>query len=124
MRTFVFACLIAVALPSISQEESIALKGLVLNPAGKPIENAFVLLRDYRQTGTEYMSHRWETRTAADGSFTTAVPRDCYDLFVSANAQFLPFSGRICVQAELRTLTIKLKADPHTSIQERPDYSP
>lgn len=113
MRTFALICVLLVAIPTISQDEPIGVNGVVLNSDGKPIEGAFVLIRDYRQPGAGYISDRWESRTAADGGFSFAAPRGCYDVFVSANLQFLPLAQRVCVQRELRALRIKLKADPH-----------
>jgi len=114
MRIFVLlACVLAFAVPLICQNESLGLGGLVLNPDGQPIEGAFVLIRDYRQPSAGYVSDKWESRTAADGSFSLSAPRGCYDVFISANLQLLPFAGRICTQPELHRLRIKLKADPH-----------
>ncbi len=113
MRAFALICVLLVTIPSISQNEPIAVNGVVLKPEDKPMEGAFVLIRDYRQAGAGYISDRWQSRTAADGSFSFAAPRGCYDIFVSANLQFLPFAQRVCVQPELRGLRTKLKADPH-----------
>jgi hypothetical protein len=50
MRTFVLICVLFVAIPTISQDEPIGVNGVVLNPDSKPIEGAFVLIRDYRQS--------------------------------------------------------------------------
>ena len=116
MRTFALIYVLLVAIPTISQDEPIGVNGVVLNSDGKPIEGAFVLIRDYRQTGAEYISDRWESRTTAEGDFSFATPRGCYDVFISANPQFLPLAQRVCVQRELRGLRIRLKADPHPSL--------
>ena len=70
------------------------MNGLVLRPDGKPMEGAFVLIRDYQQLGG-FVSDRWESRTAADGSFSFATPNGCYDIFISGNAQFLPFTSDV-----------------------------
>jgi len=113
MRTLALMCVLFSAVHSISQDEPIAIKGVVLKRNGNPIEGAFVLIRDYRQTSAGYISDRWESRTAADGGFSFAAPRGCYDVFVSASLQFLPLAQRVCVQRELRGLRIRLKADPH-----------
>ena len=113
MRTLALLCVLVLAVPSISQNAPVAVNGVVLTHDGKPIQGAFVLMRNYQQPGGEYVSDRWESRTAADGSFSLAAPRGCYDLFVSASLQFLPLAQRVCVQRELRGLRIKLKADPH-----------
>jgi hypothetical protein len=115
MRTFALICLLLAAIPSTCQNESFAVKGVVLNPEGKPIERAFVLIRDYQQPSAGYISDSWESRTGADGSFSFTAPRGCYDIFVSANLQ-LPSAQRVCVQRELRGVRIKLKADPHPTL--------
>ena len=119
MRVFALICVLLVAIPTISQDEPIGVNGVVLNPDGKPIEGAFVLLRDYRQVYAGHISDRWESRTAEDGGFSFAAPRGCYDLLLSANLQFLPLAQRVCVQRELRGLRIKLKADPHPMLLQR-----
>jgi hypothetical protein len=91
--------------------------GIVIDEdTGRPVEGAFVVLRDYQQLTQSYVSSKWESPTAADGSFTFVVRKGCYDILVSANARFLPFAKRICSRAEPAerplVLTIKLKADP------------
>jgi hypothetical protein len=113
MRTLATICVLFIAVPLIAQSEALALKGFVLKPDGQPIVGAFVLIRNYQQADAEYVSDRWESRTAADGSFSFAAPGGCYDVFVSANPQFLPLTQRVCVQHERGTLEFKLKADPH-----------
>jgi hypothetical protein len=115
MRTFVRLSVVVLAVPSISQNAPVPLDGVVLTHDGKPIPGAFVLIRNYQQRNGEYVSDRWESRTAADGRFSFALPRGCYDFFVSANRQFLPLAQRICVQRDLRGLRIKLTADPNPS---------
>jgi hypothetical protein len=116
MRTFALIYVLLIGTPSISQNQLPVPKGLVLEPNGQPIKGAFVLLRDYEQTDAEYVSDRWEGRTAADGSFSFAAPSGCYDLFISANPRFLPLTQRVCVQPERGGLKIKLKADPHPKL--------
>jgi len=62
-------------------------------------------------------SHDWQMRTEADGVFSFVLDPGCYDIFVS-NAVFLPFSKRICVQAERSPVfKIKLRADPHPRLR-------
>ncbi|HKT88247.1 MAG TPA: carboxypeptidase-like regulatory domain-containing protein [Candidatus Sulfotelmatobacter sp.] len=113
MRAAVLMCLLVVAFQSFAQNEVSGVHGLVLRPDGKPIEGAFVLIRDYQQLNQGFVSDRWESRTGADGSFSFAAPNGCYDIFVSGNAQFLPFTQRVCVKSENQVLKIKLKPDPH-----------
>jgi len=96
------------------------MKGVVARGDGKAVAAAFVLVRDYQQTSQGYVADRWETRTEVDGSFSLEVEPGCYDIFVSANTQFLPFSRRICIQAERSSvLKINLKADPHPLLRQR-----
>lgn len=121
MRTFVLIWLLAASLtaPSISQNESVGMNGLVLKSDGQPMKGAFVVLRDYQQADAAHISDSWQSRTEAGGSFSFAVPRGCYDIFVSANFQFLPFTRRVCVQSGPPVLRIKLKSDPHPSLLQR-----
>jgi hypothetical protein len=113
MRALALICILVVAVPSISQNEHTRINGVVLRPDGRPLEGAFVIVRDFQQTGQGYISDTWQARTATGGSFSFAAPRGCYDIFVSGNTQFLPFAQRRCVQPEGAVLKIKLKADPH-----------
>jgi hypothetical protein len=113
MRTVALTCVLLAAVPSLSQNKPIGMTGVVLKPDGKPMEGAFVLIRDYQQADQGYISDRWESRTAADGSFSFAVPRGCYDIFVSANPQFLPLTRRLCAKPKHPSLRIKLRSDPH-----------
>ena len=113
MRTLALMCFLLVAVPFNFADEPIVVKGVVLRNDGKPLEGAFVLIRDYRLPGAGNVSDKWESRTAADGSFSFTAPRGCYDIFVSANSQFLPLAERLCVEPELRALRIKLQPDPH-----------
>jgi len=119
MRTLALICVLVVAVPSISQNEHTGISGFVLMPDGKPIHGAFLLIRDYQQLGEGYISNRWESTTDADGRFSFPAPKGCYDIFVSANGNFIPFTRRMCIQSELPTLAIKLKADPHPVLLQR-----
>jgi hypothetical protein len=114
MRAFsriVFLLSVAV-LQLVGQDNPQATMKGIVSGEGKPIQSAFVALRDFEQSLQS--SHTWETRTLLDGSFSLLVPPDRYDIFVSANAQFLPMSKRVCVQAAgTAVVRIKLKADPH-----------
>ena len=98
--------------------QSVAVKGAVIREDGTGIKAAFVLLRDYEpQNPAAYVSDKWETRTEKDGSFSFIVQPGCYDVFVSANALFFPFTQRICIQPQpTPALKIKLKADPHPKL--------
>jgi hypothetical protein len=61
MRTLATICILLIAVPSIAQSGSLALKGIVLRPDGQPLEGAFVLIRDYQRTdatNAEYVSDR------------------------------------------------------------------
>src|SRR5215831_10133798 len=98
MRTLALTCLLLSAVSSISQDAPLGVNGVVLTYDDKPISGAFVLLRDYQRPNRGNISDTWETRTSADGSFSFAAPTGCYDIFVSANTQFLPTGQRICVQ--------------------------
>src|ERR1700749_1209458 len=103
------------SLSGISQvQPRAAIKGIVAREDGKPVPHAFVLVRDYQEASEDYITDKWDTRTEADGSFSLVLEQRCYDIFVSANAQLLPFSERVCFQVERSPiLKIKLKADPH-----------
>jgi hypothetical protein len=113
--------LTSISLPAMAQGNPAAtMKGVVAREDGKAVASAFVLVRDYQQTSQGYVSDTWESRTEVDGSFSLVVEPGCYDLFVSANTQFLPFSRRICIQAERSSvLKINLKADPHPLLRQR-----
>jgi hypothetical protein len=113
MRIVALMCVLLVGVPSISQNEPLGVNGVVLTPDGKPIEGVFVLIRDYQRSGSQYVSDRWEGRTAADGGFSFAAPKGCYDILVSGNYGVLPFAQRVCIPAQHPALRIKLKADPH-----------
>jgi hypothetical protein len=93
----------------------VSVRGTVIGgEGGRPIGGAFVVVRDYQQLDQGYVSSKWESHTAADGSFSFVTQTGCYDILVSANAQFLPFARRVCIRAGLPSvLKIKLKADPH-----------
>ena len=108
-----------VLVPMVSQANSTAnMKGVVTKEDGKAVEGAFVLVRDYQQLSRGYIAEKWESRTAADGSFSFAIETGCYDIFVSSNALSLPFSERVCIEAERnQALKIKLKADPHPRLR-------
>jgi hypothetical protein len=93
---------------------------VVAEEAGRPVEGAFVVVRDYQQLDQSYVSSKWESRTAADGSFSFVMQTGCYDILVSANARFLPFAQRICIRAERSSvLKIRLKAYPHPILLQR-----
>jgi|SRR5579885_1494038 len=115
MRSFILIWLLAIVLPvpSISQSEPVGISGLVLKPDGQPITGAFIVVRDYQQTDPAHISDSWQSRTGEQGNFSFAVPRGCYDIFVSANLRFLPSAQRVCTQSGAPVLRIKLKADPH-----------
>jgi hypothetical protein len=93
MRTLVLICVLIVAVPSISQNEPTGISGFVLMPDGKPINGAFVLIRDYQQPDEGFVSNRWEGSTDVDGRFSFAAPEGCYDIFVSANGNSSPLPG-------------------------------
>ena len=117
MRSFKRAVVLLplISLSAIGQgQPQAAIKGVVAREDGKPVPHAFILVRDYQEAGQDYIADKWETRTEADGSFSLVLEQRCYDIFVSANAQLLPFSERICFQVQRSpVLKIKLKADPH-----------
>lgn len=114
MRAFkVVAYLLALCLAQVVAQEhrQATMNGVVTGQDGKAVQAAFIIVRDYEQSSQD--SQRWETRTAPDGSFSLTVPAGCYDIFVSANPMLLPWTQRICVEPEHRSvLEIKLKADP------------
>ena len=110
-----------ICVPVMAQDGPTAMmKGVVAREDGKAVAAAFVLVRDYQQTSQDYVANKWETRTEADGSFLLVMEPGCYDIFVSANAQFLPFSRRICIQVERNSVfKINLKPDPHPLLLKR-----
>lgn len=114
MRIFVsVAVLLALcSAPLLSQENKhLTFKGIVTREDGAALRSAHVFLRDY-QAGTQ-----WEMSTEADGRFSFVVDPGCYDIFVS-QAMFLPFSRRICLQAESKSIfRLKLRADPHPRLR-------
>jgi hypothetical protein len=105
--------------PSVLQaNRAVNIKGVVTKEDGKAVEGAFVLVRDYQQLSSGYIADKWESRTAADGSFSFAIENGCYDIFVSSNAMLLPFSERVCIEVERnQVLKIKLKADPYPKLR-------
>ena len=117
MRIFKIAAVLLplISVSGIAQSNAKAnMKGVVATLDGKAVPAAFILVRDYQQPSQDYVAHNWETRTEADGSFSLLMEPGCYDIFVSANAQFLPSSMRVCFQVQPSpVLKIKLKADPH-----------
>ena len=121
MRILVCAVILLtlVPLPLMSQENRPAtMKGVVTRQDGSGIKAAFVLVRDYQSPSEGYVASRWETRTETDGSFSFVMQPGCYDIFVSATALFLPFSQRICLQAEhSEVFKIKLNLDPHPRLR-------
>jgi hypothetical protein len=93
---------------------------VVAQNGGKPMAGAFVVVRDYQQLDQSYVSSKWESRTAADGSFSFAIETGCFDVLVSANGQFLPFAQRVCIRDQGNSvLMIKLKSDPHPVLLQR-----
>jgi hypothetical protein len=40
-------------------------------------------------------------------------------IFISGNAQFLPFTQRVCVKSEHPELKIRLASDPHPVLLQR-----
>ena len=122
MRTFNLAAVLLtlISLPVIAQGNPPATMKGIVRENGRAVASAFILVRDYQQTSQDYVANKWETRTEADGSFSLVMQPGCYDIFVSANAQFLPFSRRICIQLERSAvLEINLKADPHPLLLQR-----
>ena len=110
-----------VALPMISQNTlPSSVSGIVIaGDTGKPVEGAFVVVHDFQQLDQAYVSSKWESNTAVDGSFSFVVQMGCYDILVSANARFLPFAQRVCIRADgPPVLKIKLKADPHPMLRQ------
>jgi hypothetical protein len=114
MRIFVsMAVLLTLCtFPLLSQESKpLTLKGVVVRQDGTGLRAAHVFVRDY-QAGTQ-----WEMYTEADGGFSFVVDPGCYDIFIS-QAVFLPFSQRICVQAESNPIfRLRLRADPHPRLR-------
>ena len=108
-----------VALPLMSQGNPPAtMKGVVTRQDGTGIKAAFVLVRDYQSPPEGYVAQKWETRTDTDGSFSFVMEPGCYDIFVSATAQFFPFSQRICIQAEhSEVFKVRLNPDPHPRLR-------
>jgi hypothetical protein len=87
------------------------LKGRVTNQDGAALRATHVFVRDY-QSGTQ-----WEMQTESDGGFSFVVDPGCYDIFISSGMS-LPFSKRICVQAESNSVfKISLRADPHPRLR-------
>ena len=121
MRSLILAVILLTfaATPLMSQGNRPApMKGVVTRQDGSGIKGAFVLVRDYQSPSEDYVAQDWETRTETDGSFSFVMDPGCYDIFVSATAQFLPFSQRICIQAERSKLfKIKLNPDPHPRLR-------
>jgi hypothetical protein len=112
IATLMAILLILSTAPLLSQgNKPSTLKGIVTREDGAGLRGANVFLRDY-QSGTQ-----WEMHTEADGGFSFVVDPGCYDIFVS-NPVFLPFSKRICVQAESSSIfRLKLRADPHLRLR-------
>ena len=113
MRIFVLTVVVLTfaAAPMLSQDKPSTLKGIVTREDGAGLRAAYVFLRDY-QAGTQ-----WEMHTEANGGFSFVVDPGCYDIFVS-NPMFLPFSKRICIQAESTSVyKLKLRADPHSRLR-------
>ena len=117
MQTLKIAAVLLPLIPLIAVAQrgpQATMKGIVATEDGKPVPSAFILVRDYQRACQDYVADKWETRTEVDGTFSLVMEQGCYDIFVSANAQFLPFSKRICSQVQRSpVLKIKLKADPH-----------
>jgi hypothetical protein len=117
MRTFKIAAVLLPLIPlsgTAQRNPQTTMRGVVTSEDGKPVPSAFILVRDYQQASQDYIAHKWETRTEVNGSFSLVMEQGCYDIFVSANMQFLPFSKRICFEVQRRpVLKIALKADPH-----------
>ena len=109
----------AATLPSLSQgNKAQIMRGIVVREDGTGIKAAFVLVRDFGIFSEDYVSDRWETRTEQDGSFSLMIQPGCYDIFVSANALFFPYTQRTCVQPSPSSVfKIKLKADPHPKLR-------
>ena len=115
MRTFraglILLTLAAAPLMAEGNQQA-TMHGVVTGKEGRPVQSAFVLVRDYQQSSQD--TQKWETRTAGDGSFSLLMPPGCYDIFVSADVMLLPLSQRICIQADDNSiLKIQLKTDPH-----------
>src|SRR4051812_27736539 len=114
MRTLKMAAVLLPLIPlsGVAQRNPQAtMTGVVATVDGKPVPSAFILVRDYQRASQDFVSDKWETRTEVDGSFSLVMEQGCYDIFVSANAQFLPFSKRICSQIQRSpVLKIELKA--------------
>jgi len=121
MRSIILAVILLtfVATPLMSQGNRPAtIKGVVARQDGSGIKGAFVLVRDYQSPSEGYVAQKWETRTETNGSFSFVMEPGCYDIFVSATGLFLPFSQRICIQAERSgVFKIKLKPDPHPRLR-------
>jgi hypothetical protein len=111
------------ASPLMSQSRGPAtLNGVLTKEDATAIKGAFVLVRDYEKTSQNYVANKWETQTEANGKFSFVLQPGCYDIFISANTYFLPFSRRICIQGERSSmLKVKLKADPQLQGRLRQD---
>lgn len=111
-----------VASPLVSQSDlPMSVSGIVMGGEfSGPVGGALIVVRDYQQLDQGNVSSKWESHTAADGSFSFLMQTGCYDILVSANARFLPLAKRVCIRAERPSvLKIKLKADPHPILLQR-----
>jgi hypothetical protein len=115
MRTFRIAVILLPLIPlsGIGQRDpQTTINGIVAREDGKAVPSAFILVRDYQRMDQDCVADKWETRTAVDGSVSLVMEQGCYDIFVSANAELLPFANRICFKVQRSpVLKIKLKTD-------------
>ena len=67
--------LLVLAIPSRAQtNEALSLRGTV-TASGKPVNGAFVLLRDIESRSQEFVSKDWQTQTESDGLFISRAAR-------------------------------------------------
>ena len=73
MRTFragLILLTLAVAPFMAEGNQQATMHGVVTGKEGRPVQSAFVLVRDYQQSSQD--TQKWETRTAGDGSFSVS----------------------------------------------------
>ena len=105
------------AVPLVSQnDQAVTMHGIVTGD-GKPIQGAFVLLRDCDSVGQDFVSKNWQIQTEAHGRFSLVVKPGCYDLFVSSGSFFLPFSKRIHFGSKESALKVGVLSDRNARLR-------
>ena len=116
IKTLLPILVLVFAIPSRAQgNEALNLRGTI-SSSGKPVADAFVLLRDIESASPEFVSKNWEMHTESDGRFSFRVPPGRYDLLVSSNGS-LPFSQRIRMEKKDSVLKIELHPDGNARIR-------